>query len=647
MRPATDCLGPDSSVAAALPGFAPREEQIRMAEAVEEAFAEGRHLLVEAGTGVGKSFAYLVPALLHAAENQAVVLVSTRTIALQEQLVERDLPLLRRALGLEDLPVALAKGRSNYVCRRRLQMAVEEEGLFEDPRHAEELARVVKWARTTEDGSLADLPFRPRAEVWSVACAESGNCLHQNCRFFKSCAYQRSRRRMYRAKLIVANHALVFADLALRDQGVQVLPDYDALVLDEAHEVEDGAASHFGARLSVLGIARQLGRFMGRRRRAGLFERVEVGKELYDAHQEVRESLTAMFADVTRVRGGDGERRLKKPGEFLDPLTLPLRALVRKLREHGDDIRDPGLALEWRARTEGLEQSCAAVELVHGMLDPDLVYWVEGAAHGRSVLRAAPREVASLLRRTLFRRTRSVVLTSATLRVGGSFAHLRRRLGLEEPDELGLGSPFDFARQCTLELHPGMPDPRDEGWEPAVHERTRELVLESGGGAFVLFTAYRALDAAYRALAPDLRKAGLRVLRQGDQSTRAIVDAFRTHRDCVLFATDTFWQGIDVRGDHLRLVVVTRLPFAVPTHPLQQARAERIEEDGGDAFRELSLPQAVLKLRQGFGRLIRAHDDRGKVAILDPRILTKRYGRTFLQSLPDCRVEKRAERPPE
>ncbi len=643
MRSATDCLGLGSDVAAALPGFVPRDEQLRMAEAVEEAFVENRHLMVEAGTGVGKSFAYLVPALLHAAQNKATVLISTRTIALQEQLVQRDLPLLRRALGLEDLPVALAKGRGNYVCRRRLEMAIEEEGLFSDPKRATELVRIAKWAETSEDGSRASLAVRPSADVWAVACAESGNCLQKKCDFYETCAYQRSRRRMYAAKLIVANHALVFADLALREQGVQVLPDYDALVLDEAHEVEDGAAAHFGVRLSGLGISRQLGRFLGRRGRAGLFERVEVGKVLYNALQETRDALTVLFDNVAQVRGREGERRLRKPGEFGDPLTVPLRELTKRLRDHGQDIQDQSLALEWRARTEGLEQSCAALELVHGMFDPDLVYWVEASGRNRerSVLRAAPREVASILKRSLFRHIRSVVLTSATLRVDDSFAHLRRRVGLEEPDELALGSPFDFVRQCTLELNPRMPEPRDEaGFEKGVHDRTRELVLESGGGAFVLFTAYRALDAAFKELAPILKNAGLRVMRQGDQPTGMIVDAFRAHDNCVLFGTDTFWQGIDVRGNHLRLVVVTRLPFAVPTHPLQQARAERIEEDGGDPFRELSLPQAVLKLRQGFGRLIRDNDDRGKVAILDPRIVTKRYGKTFLQSLPACTVTR-------
>jgi ATP-dependent DNA helicase DinG len=257
------------------------------------------------------------------------------------------------------------------------------------------------------------------------------------------------------------------------------------------------------------------------------------------------------------------------------------------------------------------------------------------------VLRAAPKDVAPILRRALYSKVPCVVMTSATLRVGQGFEHFKRRVGLDEPDELALGSPFDFRRQCRLLLYPAMPDPRAPSHDDAVATEVRKLVLASKGGAFVLFTSYGALERTHAAVARDLAAAGLFVMRQGgDQRTGDIVAAFRERDDCVLFATDTFWQGIDVRGRNLRLVVITRLPFAVPDHPLQQARVERIEEEGGDAFKEFSLPQAVLKLRQGFGRLIRAHDDEGTVAILDPRIVTKAYGRTFLESLPACRREQ-------
>jgi ATP-dependent DNA helicase DinG len=348
-----------------------------------------------------------------------------------------------------------------------------------------------------------------------------------------------------------------------------------------------------------------------------------------------------MFESLGRLRGEAPEVRLRAPGAFREPATPTLRALVAALREQHASIEDPSLAIEWKSRTDRLEETLHAISLVHGQLDRDLVYWAEGAGP-HTVLRAAPVEVAPILRRVLFPRVRTVVLTSATLRVGGSFEHFERRVGLEEPMERALGSPFDFRRQCRLLLYPHLPDPRDEAHEAAAIERMRGLALESGGGAFLLFTSHRALARAHDALREELLAAGLRVLKQGSGLRhRDIVEAFARERNCVLFATDTFWQGVDVRGENLRLVVVARLPFAVPDHPLQQARVERIEEEGGDAFRQLSLPDAVLKLRQGFGRLIRTHEDEGAVAILDPRIVTKWYGKVFLDSLPECRLERR------
>jgi ATP-dependent DNA helicase DinG len=640
---AEECLAPAAPVARVLRGFRDRPEQRRMAAAVEEAVVERRHLVVEAGTGVGKSFAYLVPVMLHLSRGGGPVVVATRTIALQEQLVERDIPLLLEALDL-DLDVALAKGRGNYICRRRLELARTEGGsLFASTEERRQLERIDAWARESRDGSLADLPLRPAPAVWETVRAERGNCLHQRCRFYRPCAYQRSRRRTYQADILVANHALVLADLALREAGARTLPDYEVLILDEAHGLEEGAADNFGVSISSFALGRQLARLRGTRKQSGLLGRVGDPERIHHRVEAVAAAGRMLFDGVTRLRGDRPEVRLRRPGEFENPLSSPLSELVGSLRELHGTIADPEVALEWKARTDRLDEYLSAVDLVHGLVDSDLVYWAEGAGRTeRSVLRAAPVEVAPVLRRALFGRVPSVVLTSATLRVGGSFEHFKRRTGLDEPVELGLGSPFDFARQCRLLLYPRLPDPRDPAYDDAVAERVRQLVLASGGGAFVLFTSYRALQQAHDALRDELEAAGLRVLRQGaDLRQQDIVAAFAERGDCVLFGTDTFWQGIDIRGDHLRLVILTRLPFAVPDQPLHQARLERIEAEGGDAFREISLPQAVLKLRQGFGRLIRAHEDRGTVAILDPRICTRSYGRTFLDSLPSCTVEER------
>ncbi len=628
------------AIAAKLPGFEARPQQLRMAELIARAIHRG-HVVVEAGTGVGKSFAYLVPALEAIRDKGATVVVSTRTIALQEQLVAKDVPFLLETLDMEDVPVALAKGRNNYVCRRRAEGARSDgAGQFDFAmgERFEQLQRIVEWARASEDGSLSDLGWRPDPEVWDLARAERGNCLNEKCPFYAGCAWQRARGRLSTAKLVVANHTLVFLDLQLRMKGAQVLPDYDVLVLDEAHEVAEVATESFAARLSEARVKRLLDRLFNPKAPAkSLLRKADAPGDLFLLVDECRQATTALFDGVATFRPSFiKDTRIRKPKSFPDPLgpkLSELRYRLGKLRP-----QDRNLALELKAQRERLNELRGDLQ---AFLDvPEgLVYWYETNRNDRPVLCAAPLDVGPLLRRELFGKVPTVVLTSATLQVGGRFDHLKNRLGLDEADELDVGSPFDFKRQCRLVTFPKMPDPRAEAFEPAAHRAIEDLVVGASGGAFLLFTSYRALEAAFLRLQKPLEAEGLLVLRQGDRPTKGIVEAFRDACNCVLFATDTFWQGIDIRGKNLRLVVLHKLPFAVPDHPLRRARDEACTKRGGNPFIEISVPEAVIRVKQGFGRLIRSATDRGTVAILDPRIHTKGYGRTFLSSLPECAWE--------
>ncbi|MGH7163401.1 MAG: ATP-dependent DNA helicase, partial [Planctomycetota bacterium] len=363
-RDARACLKRGGAVAARLPGFRTRAEQLEMTAAVEEALAGGRHLVVEAGTGVGKTFAYLVPLLLHVARGGGPAVVATRTIALQEQLVGKDIPLLAGALGLEGLPVALAKGRGNYVCLRRMELAWKEgRGLLATEEELAQLGRVREWAFSSRDGTLSDLGFRPSADVWEAVRAEQGNCLHKRCRFYEPCPYQRSRREMHAARVIVANHALVLADLALRQAGKSFLPDYETLVVDEAHELEESAAESFGVSVSRVAFSRQIARVFS------LLPRVGGGDALRGVAGEVAEGAKGLFESAARLRGEAAERRLTAPGEFADPLSEPLGRLVASMRARLASISDMELAFEWKARAGRLEELGEAVRLVHQLAD--------------------------------------------------------------------------------------------------------------------------------------------------------------------------------------------------------------------------------------------------------------------------------------
>ncbi len=652
-------LSPKGPVASALGGsggYEDRPQQVRMAVAVDEALRGRRHLVVEAGTGVGKSFAYLVPALRWASEGGGKVAVATSTIALQEQLVRKDLPTLARALPFE-VPFALVKGRGNYLCARRLHLALEGGGdLFPDAEALSQLGAIRDWSRAdgarAGAGSLQDLPFVPREDVWEAARAERGNCLQQACPFYKGCAYQEGRRRTHAAGILVLNHHVLLADLALRRSGASFLPEVSAVVVDEAHDLEDTAAEHLGARLSSRGVAQVLGRLWNDRRGTGLLARLP-DPELRERVDAVRGEARRFFADLDR------SLEARAPGPVAIEGRFPLEeSLASGLESLAEAIRDRALAadgldlqMELRARADALSASAAEAAAIAEDPDDDHVRWAEFGKRGDASVSLAPIDVGPLLKTVLYDRFPTVVLTSATLSTGRppSFRYLRERLGLADAEEVSVGSPFDYVRQARVVVRTDLPDPATAGpaYEAALPEAVLEAVRRTRGGAFVLFTSYETMNRVAAATRAHFEGDGLLVLVQGGDLPRtAMLERFR-ETDAVLFGVSSFWQGVDVPGDALRNVVIARLPFDVPTHPLQRARQARLERTGRSAFTHLSLPQAAIRLKQGFGRLIRRATDRGIVVILDPRIATKRYGRLLLESLPDCPVDFEPEMPPE
>lgn len=697
-----ELLGPAGSVSGALPDFEDRPEQLRMAFAVGTAFNDDKVVLIEAATGTGKSLAYLVPAILWSLANRERVVISTRTINLQEQLVRKDLPFLQRATG-RDFRFELVKGRSNYLCRRRLESVSAEPGLFESAQQ-DELGHLARWAEHTDDGSREDLVFLPEKSLWDEVCADAEQCSRARCRFFGSCFFHQARRRAAHADLLVVNHSLLLADLALRQtsgspSAAGVLPPFSRLIIDEAHHLEDEATRCFSTRVTRFDFSRTLKRLRHPRKPLhGLLARLDsLLGSLLDQREERRfralhgqiesillacqelgersvtdlEEIGRLCAQLSdeEIRHGEELRQRLLPAMAEHPLwgelqrkvrgladlaagcAGQLQELLKSLRTLPDDVveRVQSMVTDLAGCAVRLESLANQTRAVTGN-DPSVCIWFEagfgrtGSADGLIVrLCTAPLEVAELLRATLFDRLQTVVLTSATLTVAGRFDYQERRIGLQaiEParlDRLQLESPFDHACQVLLAVPEDLPEPGRAGFADAVRELSEQAVLLAGGRSFVLFTAYSLLRRVHGELAPVLQAHGLNVLRQGEAARHQLLQTFSQTPASVLFATDSFWEGVDVPGRALEQVIIVRLPFKVPSEPILQARAEAITAAGGDPFRELTVPQAVIRFRQGFGRLIRRRSDRGVVLILDVRVVKKGYGRTFLRSLPEMPV---------
>ena len=641
-----EVFAPAGFISQSLTGFEVRPQQVEMASAIQRALMDGRHLAVEAGTGVGKSFAYLIPFIELVCRTGSKALISTYTITLQEQLINKDIPFLADCIP-QTFVAALAKGRGNYLCKRRLEFALRRQrSLFDD--FGSKLELISNWANETEDGSLSDMPFLPKNQIWDRVKSEHGNCRSRKCPHFRTCFYWRARRCLEKADIVVANHALLFSDLVLKEEGVSILPDYRFVVIDEAQNIEHVAEDHFGINISNHRIRFLLDGLYNPRTHKGLLAYMNAEKAIDMVNRTRRE--VGIFLSHVRdwYEGIKEETKGRCYKNFVDDtisgylrdLGSELTKLAKQSKEVDEKLEIMRFVDHCRALVQDLEKFLLQKKA-------DYVYWVEvdGNRIGTVRLRSAAVNVGPDVKRCLFDKYESVILTSATLSTGaagekGGFDFFVSRIGLDDFDAVKLGSPFDYEKQVTIYIEKELPNPNESAFTGAAAEVLKKYILKTAGRAFVLFTSYAMLKEMADKLSDWLAENNIELLQQGlDVDRTTLLKRFKAEGNSVLFGTDSFWQGVDVPGETLSNVIIVRLPFAVPDQPLLAGRLEQIRELGGNPFYDYQLPSAIIKFKQGFGRLIRSKIDTGIVVILDSRIISRSYGAKFLAAIPKCKTK--------